>query len=115
MGISNSFISVVPAILRGPVDMTLEYSDDLTAIFTCTAFGGDDATLEFDWDESDSSAGLNDDTEMTITNTNNSVTSTITTNTLTLDDRGSEYACEVEYQSGAFANMNTATLNIGKT
>ena len=108
-------ISTVPAIQQGPVDMILEYSDDLTATFACTAFGGDDSTLQFDWDESYSNAGLNHDTELTISNTNNSVTSTITTNTLTLHDRGSEYVCEVEYQSGAFANMNTATLNIGKT
>ena len=32
------------------MDVTLEYSDDdLTATFTCTAFGGDGAMLDFTW------------------------------------------------------------------
>ena len=73
--------------------MTLEYRYGLTATFTCTAFGGEGAMLEFDWLASDSVAGLNIDSENEATNENGSTTSTITTNVLSLSDRGSEYSC----------------------
>ena len=106
-------ISTVPAILRGPVDMTLEYRDGLTATFTCTAFGGDDAALKFDWLALDSVAGLNIDSENETTNANGT-TSTITTNVLSLSDRGSEYSCQVEYVESAPGPPETAVLNIGK-
>ena len=103
----------VPAILSGPVDTTLEYSDDLTATFSCTAFGGNNSVLVLSWTHS-AGANLNADTENTTVSPDDSYTSTITTDTLTLDDRGSEYTCEVEYDGSASVNEATATLSIGK-
>ena len=92
--------------------MTLEYSDDLTATFTCTAFGGDGAMLDFTW-STDSTAGLNTSSQSETLNPDNSVTSTITTNTLTLADRDSEYTCTVIYDGSSFVNEETATIIIG--
>ena len=91
--------------------MTLEYSDDLTATFTCTAFGGDGAMLVFTWSPANSIAGSS---QMETTNPDNSTTSTITTNTLTADDRSSMYNCTVVYDGSSVENEETATLNIGK-
>ena len=94
--------------------MTLEYSDDdLTATFTCTAFGGDGAMLDFTW-LTYSPAGFDASSQSETLNPDNSTTSTITTNTLTVDDSGSEYTCDVMYQSGSEVNDATASLNIGK-
>ena len=73
------------------MNMTLEYSDDdLTATFTCTAFGGDGAMLVFTWSATDSTAGLDIYSQSETLNPDYSTTSTITTNTLTLADRDSE-------------------------
>ena len=95
--------------------MTLEYSDDdLTATFTCTAFGGDGAMLDFTWSDTDSPAGLDISSQSQILNPDNSVTSTITTNTLTVGDSGSEYSCDVMYQGGSEESEAMATLNIGE-
>ena len=102
------FITTVPAILTGPMDVTLEYSDDLTATFTCTAFGGDGAMLDFTW------SGLNIPSHSETVNPDNSTTSTITTNTLTVDASGSKYTCDVMYQGGSEESEAMATLNIGK-
>ena len=96
------------------MDVTLEYSDDLTATFTCTAFGGDNSVLVLSWTHS-AGASLNADTENTTVNPDNNYTSTITTDTLTLDDRGNEYVCHVEYDGGSEENVATATLSIGKS
>ena len=93
--------------------MTLEYSDDLTATFTCTAFGGNNSVLVLSWTHS-AGASLNTDTESTTVNPDNSTTSTITTDTLTVEDRGSEYTCDVTYDGSSSANEATATLSIGK-
>ena len=95
--------------------MTLEYSDDLTATFTCTAFGGDGAMLVFTWSATDSPAGLNTSSQMETLNPDNSITSTITTNTLTLADRDSEYTCTVVYDGNLLGNEETATISIGKS
>ena len=94
--------------------MTLEYSDDdQTATFTCTAFGGDGAMLNITW-VTNSASGFNTSSQMETLNSDNSTTSTITTNTLTVDDSGSEYTCDVMYQGGSDESDATATLNIGK-
>ena len=96
------------------MDMTLEYSDDLTATFSCTAFGGNNSVLVLSWTHS-VGANFNTDTESTTINPDdNTYTSTITTDTLTLDDRGSEYTCDAEYDGSSSANEATATLSIGK-
>ena len=97
------------------MDMTLEYSDDLTASFTCTAFGGNNSVLVLSWTHSVGTS-FNTDTENTIVNPDdNSYTSTITTDTLTLGDRGSQYSCDAEYDGSSSANEATATLSIGKS
>ena len=105
------FVHTVPAILSGPVNMTLEYSDDLTATLTCTAFGGNDAVLDFAWYSANSAAEVNVTSERETLNPDNSTTSTITP---TLDDRESEYTCYVEYAGSSDGNQETATLSIGK-
>ena len=105
--------TTVPAILSGPMDMTLEYSDDLTATFTCSAFGGNNSVLVLSWTHS-LGASLNEGTETTTVNPDNSYTSTITTDTLTLEGRGSEYTCHVEYDGSSEENEATATLSVGK-
>ena len=93
--------------------MTLEYSDDLTATFTCTAFDGDGAMLVFTWSDTNSVAGLDISSQSETLNPDNSTTSTITTNTLTLADRDSEYTCTVIYDGSSFGNEETATIIIG--
>ena len=94
--------------------MTLEYSDNLTATFTCTAFGGDGAMLVFDW-ATNSPAGFDTSSQMETTNADNSTTSTITTNTLTEDDRDSMYTCAVVYNGSSVENEETATISICKS
>ena len=97
--------------MMGPVDMTLEYSDTLTATFTCTAFGGDGAQLEFHWAPA---TAFVSDSQMEEMNTDNSTTSTITTNPLTLSDRGDTYTCRVEYEGSSFDSESEAVVNIGE-
>ena len=94
--------------------MTLEYSDDLTTTFTCTAFGGDGAMLVFTW-STDSPAGLDTSSQSETINPDNSATSTITTYTLTLADRDSEYTCSVAYEGSSLGNEETATISVGKS
>ena len=96
------------------MNITLEYSDDLTATFTCTAVGGDGVMLVFTWSAPDSTAGLNTSSQSETLNPDNSITSTITTNTLTVDDRDSEYTCNVAYDGSSLGNEETATITIGK-
>ena len=93
--------------------MTLEYSDDLTATFTCSAFGGNNSVLVLSWTHS-VGASLNTDTESTTVNPDNSYTSSITTDTLIVEDRGSEYTCYAEYDGSSEVNEATASLSIGK-
>ena len=94
--------------------MTLEYSDTLTATFTCTGFGGDGAMLDFTWSPTDSPSGLNLASEAENVNADNSTTSTITTNTLGLGDRGSRVTCDVMYEGETDNSEDFGTLNIGK-
>ena len=117
MVLNENFVTThtVPAILTGPMDIILEYSDDLTATFTCTAFGGDGAMLVFTWSDTNSTAGFNTSSQSETLNPNSSTTSTITTNTLTLADRDSEYTCTVIYNSSSIGNEETANITIGKS
>ena len=92
--------------------MTLEYSDTLTATFTCTAFGGDGAQLVFAW--APAAAFVVSDSQMEEMNADNSTTSTITTNPLTLSDRGDTYTCEVEYEGSSSDSGSEAVVNIGE-
>ena len=94
--------------------MTLEYSDTLTATFTCTAFGGDGAVLDFSWSPTDSPSGLNVPSEAENVNADNSTTSSITTNPLGLGDRGSRVTCDVMYEGETDISEDFGTLNIGK-
>ena len=91
--------------------MTLEYSDTLTATFTCTAFGGNGALLVFAWAPA---TAFVSDSQMPVINQDNSTTSTITTNLLTLSKRGDMYTCEVEYEGGSFDSESIAVVNIGE-
>ena len=77
--VSKSYLTIVPAILIGPVDMVLEYGDMLTTTFSCTAFGGYGAQLQFVWDPSERFESLS---QVEMINTDNSTTSSITTNIL---------------------------------
>ena len=116
----------VPAILNepGPVDINLVYSDNLTAVFTCNAFGGDGAMLDFQWSiiNSDSTLAVLDQNSDTVSQReeineeDNSTTSEVIIN-VTLADRGNIYACQVRYSrdDATFGMPETATiLSIGK-
>ncbi|CAI8037869.1 Tyrosine-protein kinase-like otk, partial [Geodia barretti] len=95
----------------GPEDMILEYSDVLTATFTCTAFGGDDAPLAIDW--LSQATGFNAISRIDGINADNSTTSSITTLPLSLSDRGSIYTCDVTYESApGDDNEASATVDI---
>ena len=72
----------VPAILSGPMNMTLEYSYILTASFTCTAFGGSEAEIAFLWDIVDLYSDVDINSIVETLNSDNSTTSTVTTNIL---------------------------------
>ena len=99
----------------GPVDVTLEYRDVLTASFTCTAFGGDSSQLIITWISASGITGYNASSNIEIQNSNNSTTSRITTLPLSLSDRGSRYTCDVAYASDPAEEVEaSATLNIGK-
>ena len=91
--------------------MTLEYSDTLTAIFTCTAFGGDGALLVLHWSPAST---FDTSSQMEERNQDNSTTSTITTNPLTLSERGDTYTCGVEYEGGSSDSESIAVVNIGE-
>ena len=104
----------VPAILNGPVPVTVDYSDNLIATLTCRAFGGI-GELFFMWDIT-SSTGPNTTSQMNFVDpVDGSTTGTINTNTLTVLDRGSIYMCRVRYENGIlFEESETATLSIGE-
>ena len=103
----------VPVILSGPMNVILEYSDNVMATFTCTAFGGSGSEIEFYW-----STVYTHTTFISIDetlNADNSTTSTATTTIISLQDREGLYRCSV-YYSGHFLVFNTeiAILSIGK-
>ena len=92
--------------------MILEYRDDLTATFTCTAFGGDDAELVFTWTPPSEFATSS---QNQILNTDNTTSSAITTLPLSLMlDRGKSFTCDVAYDGTTNEDEATATINIGK-
>ena len=74
---------IVPAIMNVD-DVTVKYSDDATATFSCTAHGGNDESLVFFWSPLNY---FNSDTQVETKNADNSTTSTITTHPLSLNDR----------------------------
>ena len=94
----------------GPEDMILEYSDVLTATFTCTAFGGDDAPLEIDW--LSQATGFNISSRIDGINADNSTTSSITTLPLSLSDVGSMYTCDVTYEGAPSGDDNEASASV---
>ena len=105
---------IVPDIIELE-DVTVAYSDDLTATFTCTAFGGVNEDLVFTWIAPNDATDFDDDTQVETLNADNTITSTITTLPLQLSDRMQIYTCDVAYDS--FPNRDNesfATLNIGK-
>ena len=106
------YIDAVPAILSGPMDVTVEYSDTLTASFSCTASGGNGTMLDFIW-STNSASGLDSATQADMVNTDGSITSTISTYLLELSDRGSEYTCDVSYSGSSEESEDSATLTIG--
>ena len=96
--------------------MILEYTDVLTATFTCTAFGGNDAPLEIDWLAEATGFNTSSSSRTDVINADNSTTSSITTLPLSLSDRGSMYTCDVTYE-GAPDDPDTetsATVDIGE-
>ena len=111
------YYCAVPAIYIGPVNVTVEYSDDLTAIFTCNAFGGVGAALKFMW-ETDSPAGLNENSQRQYAlPADDSTTSEIATNILSLEDRDGSFRCKVRYDDPSdttFEESEEAYLSIGK-
>ena len=94
---SHSIINVypsVPVILNGPMDVNLVYRDKLSAEFTCNAFSGDGAMLDFRWSVVNSGSSLavldpNSDmiSQREYTSEDNSTTSEVIINNLTFEDR----------------------------
>ena len=105
---------IVPAIMDVE-DVTVEYSDGVTASFTCTAFGGDNEELVFTWIPPNDATDFDDNTQVETMNADNSTTSTITTLTLSLSDRMQVYTCNVAYADFPDGQEDSiATLNISK-
>ena len=94
----------------------MEYSDSLTASFSCNAFGGNNYLINIDLIPPSGSSGLNESSRNVMTNLDGITTLTISTNQLTLADRGSEYTCDVSYQVAPSGqdNEDFAMLYIGK-
>ena len=106
---------LVPAILSVK-DVIVEYSDSLTASFSCNVFGGNNSAINIDLIPPSGSSGLNESFQTVMTNPDGSTTLTINTNQLTLADRGSEYTCDVFYQGAPSGqdNEDFAILHISK-
>ena len=99
----------------GPTATPIQYSDDLTATLTCTAFGGDGVELHFRWSSPNNAIPFNTDSHVEIANEDYSTTSIITTDPLSLAHRGEMYTCDVAYASNpSEENEVLATLNIGE-
>ena len=92
------------------MNLTLEYSDVLTATFMCTAFGGSGVEIFFVWTTTDLHTRF---TSGDTLNANDSVTSTAIMTTHFLENREYDYTCCVSYVS-AQENCETATITIGK-
>lgn len=91
--------------------MTLRYSDELTATFVCTAFGGENTQLVFTWNPS---TKFDQAPLQPTENADKSTTSTITTLPLSLRDREGVCTCQVRFMNTlAFAEAS-ATLSIGE-
>ena len=98
----------------GPVDMVLEYGDMLTTTFSCTAFGGNGAQLEFSWIAPNDATDFDTSTILQFVDSDNSTTSSVSTLPLSLSDRGQSYTCDVTYEGVSGSdNEASATLNIG--
>ena len=96
-------------------DVTVEYSDDVTATFNCTAYGGVNEDLVFTWIAQNDATDFNDSTQVETMNADNCTTSTITTQPLSLTDRREVYICDVAYAGFPDRDGESfATLNIGK-
>ena len=94
------------------MNITLEYSDGLIAAFTCTAFGGSGAEIEFIWSTEGPPNFLISSAETL--NADNSTTS-IGTIFRFINHEGGLYTCCVNYHdSDSDGNCETATINIGK-
>ena len=92
--------------------MTLEYIDDQTATFTCTAFGGNNAQLLFRWI---SDIIFDTSSQQEMQNADNSTTSIVTTLPLSLASRGETYTCNVAYSHSPQSSSDaTAALSIGE-
>ena len=97
------------------------YRDNLTGVFTCNAFGGDGATLDFQWSSinSDSSFAVLDPNSDTvfqreyINEEDNSTTSEVIINVI-LADRGNMYACQVRYSRDDATFGTASILSIGR-
>ena len=99
----------MPAIVSGPMDLTLEYSDNLTVTFTCTAaFGESSDEIEFYWFMT---SWLPDFTYDNTLNADNSVTQTITIIVFYPDHRETGVTCCV---NNLYENCEEANLSIGK-
>ena len=114
-----NFIYSVPAILSGPMNTTLEYSDNLTASFTCTVFGGSGTDIVFLWYITNLYDGepQNDFNSIVETlNADNSITSTVITSTLSVGSVANifEVFCCVHYNGSNDVDCEEATMNIGK-
>ena len=101
------------------MNTTLEYSDELIASFTCTAFGGNDSEIVFLWLTTDlySDAPENNiNSTVQTLNADNSITSTATTSSLSVGRvaNTSEILCCVHYNGSNDENCEAATLSIGK-
>ena len=99
------------------MDLTLEYRDGLTATFTCTAFGGSGAEIEFLWKTitppfGTQQTGFNFTVETL--NANGSITSIATTDILSVEDMANFFLCCVRFNGNNAENCETATISIGK-
>ena len=106
----------VPAILS-MMDVTVEYSDSLTASFSCNAFGGNNSAININLTPPSGSSGIiNESSRSVMNNPDGSTSLTISTNQLTLADSGGEYTCDVSYQGAPSGgdNEDVAMLYIGK-
>ena len=103
------------------MDLTLEYRDDLTATFTCTAFGGSGVEIEFSWYIisrifGTQQNGFNSTVETF--NGDNSITSTATTDILPVWDiiweNFFEIICCVNFNVSDDEHCESANISIGK-
>ena len=100
------------------MNVTLEYSDELTATFTCTAFGGSGAEIVFLWYIVNPHLGMQQtgfNSTVETLNADNSITSVATTNTFSVEDTMNLFLCCVHFNGCNDEHCETATVSIGKT